>query len=161
MNRNTQIGLIMRRRPNATARIKGSAKYPNIEGTLSLYSLPGETLVVAEVSGLPKETAPCSQPIFALHIHSGSSCSGNDTDPFANAGTHYNPRECPHPYHAGDLPPLFSHDGNAFLAVTTNRFTIKEVLGKAVIIHSRADDFTTQPSGNAGDKIACGIIARN
>ena len=64
-------------------------------------------------------------------------------------GGHFNPLDCPHPYHAGDMPPLFSVNGNAFLCFMTDRFKIKEVLGKAVIIHSKPDDFTTQPSGNA------------
>lgn len=59
------------------------------------------------------------------------------------------------------MPPLFSVNGNAFLCFMTNRFKIKEVLGKSVIIHSKPDDFTTQPSGNAGEKIACGMIREN
>ena len=79
-------------------------------------------------------------------------------DPFPNSGAHYNPKECPHPFHAGDMPPLFGADGYAFLTFVTSRFTVKEIVGKTVIIHSSPDDFTTQPSGNAGEKIACGLI---
>ena len=48
----------------------------------------------------------------------------------------------------------------AFLAFITDRFTANEVIGKTVIIHDSPDDFTTQPSGNAGNKIACGIISK-
>ena len=84
--------------------------------------------------------------------------TGNEDDPFADAKTHYNPKSCPHPYHAGDLPPLFSANGYAYSAVLTDRFTVDEIIGKTVVIHSSPDDFTTQPSGNAGRKIACGVI---
>ena len=81
-----------------------------------------------------------------------------ENDPFPHSGTHYNPNGCPHPYHAGDMPPLFGADGYAFLTFVTSRFTVNEIVGKTVIIHSSPDDFTTQPSGNSGEKIACGLI---
>ena len=57
------------------------------------------------------------------------------------------------------MPPLFGADGYAFLAFVSSRFTVNEILGKTVIIHSGVDDFKTQPSGNAGEKIACGVIS--
>ena len=95
--------------------------------------------------------------MFAFHIHEGDSCAGES---FPETGGHYNPAARPHPWHAGDLPPLFSHDGSAFLAVRTGRFSLQEILGKTVVIHRQPDDFTTQPSGAAGEKIACGVIRR-
>ena len=49
-------------------------------------------------------------------------------------------------------------NGKAFSAFLTDTFTVKEVLGRAIIIHSKPDDFTSQPAGNSGEKIACGII---
>lgn len=58
------------------------------------------------------------------------------------------------------MPPLFGNDGKAFSAFLTDRFTVKEIVGKTVIIHSSTDDFTTQPSGNSGEMIACGEIKR-
>ena len=81
-------------------------------------------------------------------------------DPFAGAMSHYNPKGCEHPYHAGDLPPLFGNGGSALSLFLTNRFSVREITGKTVIIHDRPDDFTTQPSGNSGTKIACGVIER-
>lgn len=149
-----------RYRPKAVAVINGSAKYPDIKGRVMFFQVNNGVIVRAEVSGLPKTEKPCKSPIFAFHIHNGMSCTGNIKDPFADADGHYNPENCPHPYHAGDLPPLFSANGKAVLSVLTDRFTISEIIGKAVIIHSRPDDFTTQPAGNAGEKIACGIIKR-
>ena len=48
--------------------------------------------------------------------------------------------------------------GFAWMAVLTDRFRVPDILGRTVIVHSQPDDFTTQPSGNAGAKIACGVI---
>lgn len=149
---------VLRRRADAAAILAGSAKYPDIHGMVLFYGLRGGVIVRAEITGLPKGENPCDSPIFAFHIHGGGNCGGNDTDPFADAGTHYNPNDCPHPYHAGDLPPLFGADGNAFSVFLTDRFTLPDILGKTVILHAKPDDFTTQPSGNSGEKIACGVI---
>ncbi|MDY3869634.1 MAG: superoxide dismutase family protein [Clostridiaceae bacterium] len=77
---------------------------------------------------------------------------------FSNALSHYDPGSCPHPYHAGDLPPLFGNSGYAFQVFFTDRFSVREILGKTVIIHANPDDFTTQPAGKAGQRIACGEI---
>lgn len=74
--------------------------------------------------------------------------------------SHYDPEGCEHPYHSGDLPPLFGNDGLALSIFLTNRFSVGEIIGKTVLIHERPDDFTTQPSGNSGMKIACGVIKK-
>ena len=58
------------------------------------------------------------------------------------------------------MPPLFGNSGRAWLAFLTDRITVDEIIGKTVVIHSAPDDFTTQPSGNSGSKIACGAIER-
>ena len=158
MNSFNDFCTIFRRRPNAVAFINGSDKYPNIHGRAYFYSMLDGVIVRAEILGLPTVDDDCKDPIFAFHIHGGTECTGNEADPFANANGHYNPNNCPHPYHAGDLPPLFGVNGRAFYAFLTDRFTVPEILGKTIIIHSRPDDFTTQPAGNAGEKIACGVI---
>ncbi|MBQ7897202.1 MAG: superoxide dismutase family protein [Clostridia bacterium] len=151
---------LWRSRPQAFARIKGSALYPNLTGTVRFYEHPYGVVVVTEVEGLPNPESRCSSPIFALHIHQGSSCTREVGDPFADSGMHYNPQNCLHPYHAGDLPPLFGANGYAFSACLTNRFSLDEIIGRTVILHSSLDDFSTQPSGNSGTKIACGEIVR-
>ena len=117
-------------------------------------------MVLAEVENLPTEKDKCKGKFFGMHIHSGMSCSGNRKDQFANAGTHYNPCKTKHPHHSGDLLPLLENNGYAFEIFITNRFSVREIIGKTVIIHSDPDDFKTQPSGNSGDKIACGVIKR-
>lgn len=149
---------LARRHPDAIAFVNGSDKHPTIHGHVLFYQLRSGVVVYAEITGLPKEANTCGSPIFAFHIHSGAHCAGNIEDAFADAGTHYNPKGCSHPYHAGDLPPLFGANGNALSICLSDRFTAAEIIGKTVIIHSSPDDFTSQPSGNAGEKIACGII---
>jgi len=153
------LDAILRKLPQAVAVIGGNEAHREIRGTVKFYQAKHAVFVVADILGLPAPDGNCQSPIFAFHIHGGASCEGDEQDPFANAGTHYNPDNCPHPYHAGDMPPLFGVGGGAFLAFLTDRFTVNEILGKTVIIHDRPDDFTTQPSGNAGNKIACGIIS--
>lgn len=150
----------MRKGPHAVAYLNGSPDYPKIQATVEFYQTKAGVLVSAYASGLPTADDICKKPIFAMHIHSGSRCSGNETDYFADAMTHYNPNGCAHPYHAGDMPPLFGVNGYAFSMFLTDRFSVKEVLGRTVIIHSNPDDFTTQPAGNSGEKIACGIIVK-
>ena len=158
MNNFRDIYSVFRRHADAAALINGSEKYPGIHGRILFYQLKNGVIVHTEVINLPSNSEVCNSPIFAFHIHDGNRCEGNATDSFADAGMHYNPSNCPHPYHAGDLPPLFGVDGRALSAFLTNRFTVREIIGKTVIIHSSLDDFTTQPSGNAGEKIACGVI---
>lgn len=137
--------------PLAGACIQGGEAYPQIKGTIKLFPRCDGVCVKVNVQGLP-ETAT---NFFALHIHEGMSCGGTG---FSKTGGHFNPQNAPHPRHAGDLPPLLACKGKACLSVITNRFCIQEVIGKTVIIHSGPDDFTAQPAGNAGEKIACGRI---
>ena len=160
MNEYPNFQVLNNLKPNALAQVKGSMFFPEIQGGVWLYQTGLGVLVVADIEGLPKNLNECDSPIFAFHIHDGKSCTGSGADPFADVGMHYNPKGCPHPYHAGDLPPLFSANGNAFSVVLTNRFSVDEIVGRTVVIHSKVDDFKTQPSGDAGTKIACGEIKR-
>lgn len=122
-----------------------------LRGLVKFYAIPVGTLVVADIRGLPRSDTG----FFAMHIHEGGSCGGVD---FADTGGHYNPGGQQHPRHAGDLPPLLARGDRAFLAVKTDRFRPKEVIGRTLVIHSGADDFHSQPAGNSGRKIACGVI---
>lgn len=56
---------------------------------------------------------------------------------------------------------IYSNEGYSFMLYYTSRFTPQEVIGKSAIIHSGIDDLKTQPSGNSGIKIACGVILKN
>lgn len=156
----TNIISILEGNPHAVAELTGNINYPELCATVEFFQTNMGVLVSVYASGLPKPNDVCKMPIFAIHIHSGISCTGNETDYFKDAMTHYNPDNCPHPFHAGDMPPLFGTNGAAFSVFLTDRFSVNEIIGKTVIIHSDPDDFTTQPSGNSGEKIACGIITR-
>ena len=140
-------------RPVAIARMQGSGEAAGLAGFVKFYQRPGGVLVVTSVSGLPGN----GSGIFGFHIHEGSACSGAG---FPLTGGHYNPKGMPHPRHAGDLLPLLSCGGKAYLAFLTDRFSIPDILGRTVVIHSREDDFRTQPSGDAGEKIGCGVIQK-
>ena len=150
----------LKRIPDAYALIKGSSVFPDLMGTVKFYSVSKGVVVSAQITGLPKSEGNCKNPIFGFHIHKGESCSGNMTDEFADTMGHYNPKDCNHPFHSGDLPPLFGNNGYAFSAFLTDRFNVNEIIGKTVIIHSGPDDFSTNPSGNSGIKIACGEIIK-
>ena len=131
----------------AFARISGDT----VQGTVKFLQRRDGVLITAEITGLPQTG------FFGFHIHEGKRCGGMK---FSETGSHFNPQNTAHPDHAGDLPPLLSAGGKAYLSVLTNRFSLAQVMGRTVVIHSRADDFTTQPAGNSGEKIACGVIGR-
>lgn len=126
--------------PDAYALIHGGKSHPDIFGVIKFYSTPYKGLTVcAEIFNLPIYSPNGAPSFFGFHFHETGDCSDN----FVNAG---------------DLPPIISSDGYALMCVYVQQLSIKEILGRSIIIHSQADDFTSQPSGNSGEKIACGII---
>lgn len=143
-----------RKCPDAMAQIHGGADAPQLSGCVQFYQENGCVFIVARISGLPKES---ETGFFGFHVHQGESCSGME---FSGTGSHYDPANQPHPKHAGDLPPLLACRAGAYLSVRTDRFSVKEVIGRTVVIHSEPDDFRSQPAGNAGKKIACGVIRK-
>lgn len=147
-------GMLVMNCPKARAKIQGSG----VSGEVSFFESGKNVVVVADIAGLPRHEGKCECDVFGFHIHSGGDCGGSAEDPFADTKGHYNPRDCPHPCHAGDMPPLFGNKGRAWMAFMTDRFKVEEIIGKTVVIHMMPDDFRTQPSGDSGEKIACGVI---
>ena len=145
---------------SAKAHIKGNSEYPHIDGMVTFKETKDGVMVTAKIHGLPRSKNHCKGRFFGFHIHEGESCTGTRLDEFANAKSHLNPNQCPHPFHIGDLPPLLENNGYAYMTVLVNKFKIRDILGKVIIIHDMPDDFTSQPSGNAGEKIACGKIVK-
>lgn len=139
---------IATRRPVAIAKISGVGKGKGLKGTVWFYQMLSGVLIEARVFGLPKN----SSGFYGFHIHSGGTC--------AETKEHYDRKENGHPMHSGDLPPLMAFGGRAYSTFITDRFSIKEIIGRTVVIHSQADDFTSQPSGNSGERIACGVIEK-
>ena len=115
-----------------------------------------------EVRGL----APGS--VHGFHLHETGDCSAPDA---TSAGGHFNPDQMQHgdrrtdgPHHAGDMPNLTAgEDGVGQVDVRLDGLQIDgdashDVVGRAVIVHAQADDYATQPTGNAGARIACGVV---
>lgn len=146
--------VVTQKKPDAVAQITGGVDTPRSSGCVEFYQENGSVLIVARIFGLPTKS---ETGFFGFHTHQGSACTGAD---FSGTGSHYNPAEQAHPEHAGDLPPLLRCNRNAYLSVRSDRFSVKEIIGRAVVIHSDPDDFYSQPAGNAGRKIACGVIRR-
>lgn len=147
--------------PALIAGLGGSAQYPAVQGTAFVYWLPVGFYMVVELKGLPPSQ------VFGLHIHDGTVCAPLDGEAFSQAGKHLN--NCGeglwcsrHPYHAGDLPPVFSNaQGEAVMQIYMDRAALDEVAGKPLVLHRMPDDFKTQPAGNSGIRIACGVLAQN
>lgn len=152
--------------PVCGARIMGSEAYPLLAGSVLFYEANNGTIVVADLTGLSGQSKmgePCKLPRFyGFHIHEGSRCMDmkNPNTAFESAGGHWNPTGCEHPNHAGDLPVLLSNNGVVFSACYTEAFIPWEVLGHTVIIHEHPDDYHTQPSGDSGNRIGCGMIVQ-
>lgn len=151
------------RKSEAIAYVKGGPLAPNLSGTVKFDSVQGGTKVTAEFWGLPdyqpgvENTSPIGPHGF--HVHENGSCEvGDINNPFQAAGGHWNPDNQPHGNHAGDFPVLFSNSGYAKMCFFTNRFKPTDVIGKSIIIHQNPDDYRSQPAGNAGKRLACGII---
>ena len=140
-------------KPPAFAIIKGGPAAPTVIGRVKFYQKQNCVLGIADIKNLPWTDTG----FFGFHIHEGTDCGGKS---FSDSKSHYNPVDTPHPKHAGDLPPLMLCGNCAHSSVLTDRFNIVDIIGRTVIIHNQPDDFTTQPSGNAGEKIACGVIKK-
>lgn len=147
----------------ACATITGSSLAPNLYGNIYFSPVPGGTQVCAEFWGLPlyQPATNDSQPIgpFGFHIHEYGICEITDPDnPFLSAGSHYNPTNQPHGNHAGDFPVVFSNNGYARMNFFTDKFKPEDIIGKSVLLHQNPDDFRSQPAGNSGKRMACGVI---
>jgi len=128
------------------------------KGVVTFSQEDGGVRVVAKITGVPKG-------VHGFHIHEFGDCSSPDG---AAAGGHFNPTAMSHAgpaaekRHMGDLGNITADEkGNASLDYVDKHLAMNgahAILGHAVILHANPDDFTTQPTGNAGGRIACGVI---
>lgn len=130
-------------------------------GSATLQQVTDGVLIRIDVAGLPPGE-------HAFHIHATGKCEPQDG--FKSAGDHFSPEKRPHGYfgklghHAGDMPNQFvAEDGRLRAEVLNGQVELSasgllDADGSALVIHAAPDDHTTQPSGNAGDRIACAEI---
>ncbi|HYH01825.1 MAG TPA: superoxide dismutase family protein [Bacillota bacterium] len=161
----TATGWVFHPNPDqyAIAEIQGGPLAPAIRGYVMFQAVPDGTWVTVSLTELPsyQPAREGEQPVgpHGFHIHQSSECQvGDPSDPFQAAGGHWNPDNQPHGNHAGDFPVLFSNDGKAMMSFFTNRFQVAEAVGHTIVIHQNPDDYRSQPAGNAGKRLACGVI---
>ncbi|MDB2109929.1 superoxide dismutase family protein [Clostridium paraputrificum] len=147
-------------KPNAFANLEGGVLAPNIRGKIFLFQVENGVYIQAYITGIPMKNSEGKEVRFhGFHIHEkGDCCLGATGNPFPCTGGHDNPTNSPHPFHAGDLPPILSSNGIGILSVYTSYFSVNDILGKSFILHENPDDLKSQPAGNSGKKLACGII---
>lgn len=138
----------------SVANIKGDISSPDLKGIAYFKPFKDGTMVEVEVSNLPGYK---NYEIFPIHIHDGENCNISKEGTFNNIKGHYNPTNEKHPYHAGDMPILFSNNGYAYLKFYTTRFKAYEIENKFVIIHEAVKNENTNSFGR---KIGCGKIIK-
>ena len=135
----------------------------NPVGTAQLNQLEQGVQIVVAVSGLPAGK-------HALHIHETGECE----PPFESAGGHFNPTGAEHGWdnpagpHAGDLPNIYVGEGAVQVEYITHRVTLEDGEtslfdddGSAIVIHEGQDDYLSEPAGDAGNRLACGVIEKS
>lgn len=139
----------------------GPASESNVTG-MAVFTQNGDQIT------LTIEIQNASPGIHAVHIHENGDCSAPDGK---SAGGHWNPTDVAHgkwgvgEFHLGDIGNItVGEDGTGSIELTTDLWEIGtgsdiDVVGKGIIVHADADDFISQPSGNAGARIGCGVIA--
>jgi Cu-Zn family superoxide dismutase len=134
----------------------------NVSGTASFIEKNGKVTFTANLKGM-------TPGVHAIHIHENAECSGD----FKSAGGHWNPTFKKHgkwgdtEHHKGDIG-NFTVDasGNGTISLTTDEWCIgcnddtKNIMGKSLIVHEKADDYVTQPTGDAGGRQACSAIIK-
>jgi Cu-Zn family superoxide dismutase len=135
----------------------------NVSGTATFIEKNGKVNFVAKLAGL-------KPGVHAIHIHEKSDCSAADG---SSAGGHWNPTFKKHgkwglgEYHKGDIGNFTADaNGNGTITLTTDEWNMgsgdptKDIIGKGLIVHQGTDDFVSQPSGDAGARVACSAIIR-
>ena len=144
--------------PQLTAMIEGRSGSA-LTGTATFTQTSGGVHIVVDVNNAP-------EGVHAVHLHEKGDCSAPDA---TSAGGHFNPTHMAHgspdspTHHAGDFGNMtVGADGHGHLELDSTALTVAagemSASGHAVVVHAKADDMTTQPTGNAGGRIGCGVV---
>lgn len=143
--------------PGAEARLEPRSG-SSVSGTVSISESRDTLVVQANLSGLRPNAE------HGIHIHDNGDCSSADA---VSAGGHFNPAGVAHGprggvHHAGDLPNLRADaSGNARYEAWLTGLKLhgaQGVVGRSVVVHRDPDDYRSQPAGNSGPRVACGVI---
>ena len=148
--------------PRASAQLQPTTGN-STSGSASFVQSGGKVLVSGEVRGLKPNAE------HGFHVHEKGDCSSGDG---MSTGGHFNPTAAPHGSHAmgmhhtGDLPSLKADaSGVARFSFESSTITVgsglTDIVGKGLIVHRDPDDYKTQPTGNAGPRLACAVISRS
>jgi len=156
-----QAGVLLTETPAEQAHaVIGSLNDSGVTGMAVFTQNSDQITLTAEIQG-------ASPGLHAIHIHANGDCSAPDG---TSAGGHWNPTDVAHgkwgegEFHLGDIGNItVGEDGTGRITLTTDLWEIGtgsdvDVVGKGIIVHADADDFVSQPSGNAGARIGCGVI---
>lgn len=147
--------------PEAVAQV-APTQGNTVTGSLALAQSAEGVHITGTVQGLKPDAE------FGFHVHEKGDCSAPDG---SSAGGHFNPTQAQHgnpsggAHHAGDMMNIRSNaEGVAQVDTTAAGTTLHgdsttDVMGKAIVVHEGPDDYATQPSGNSGKRVACGVIA--
>lgn len=147
---------------STTVTLQGGPDDTDFAGTLSITPEGTGVRIMADVAGVDKDGK------HGIHVHENGMCehhpAGADAKPFSTAGGHFNPTNTEHacpptdPRHAGDLGNIEVSGGKGHLELSVANLTMDQLNGKAIILHAGEDDCKTQPTGNSGDRLACGVV---
>jgi len=142
-----------------TVSLTGAPTDTDFAGTISVTPEGSGVRIVADVAGVDTDG------LHGIHVHENGQCDheGEGGQHFTSAGGHFNPSGTEHacpptdPRHAGDLGNIEVSGGTGHLELSVSNLTADQLNGKALILHAGEDDCKTQPTGNAGDRLACGV----
>lgn len=142
-----------------TISLQGAPNDTDFAGTVTVHPDGAGVHIVADVAGVDTDG------MHGIHVHENGQCDheGEGGKHFTSAGSHFNPAGVEHacpptdPRHAGDLGNIQVTGGKGHLEISAANLSLDQLTGKALILHAGEDDCKTQPTGNAGDRLACGV----
>ncbi|MEA2562066.1 MAG: superoxide dismutase, Cu-Zn family [Acidobacteriota bacterium] len=143
-----------------TVTLAGAPTDTDFTGRVEVTPEGSGVRIVADVAGVDKDGK------HGIHVHENGMCDheGEGGKPFTSAGGHFNPAGTEHacpptdPRHAGDLGNIEVSGGIGHMELSVPNLTADQLNGKAIILHAGEDDCKTQPTGNSGDRLACGVV---